>query len=167
MARCFFFCLSFGALLSQTRNENQLLGTLDQVSATIAAKNYKSASKLLHPVISYLMMQNKGKPIPSPVDGIVREKDDAALNEAIQKLRGELIQKVSASALKSAYVLGISLTQLDTELDRQTRLRQERIASPEGLTGRAAMTSDSKLILAAYRAGELTESVRHACQMRP
>lgn len=115
--------------------------------------------------MSYLMMQNKGKPLPSPIDGSVLKKDDTALNEAIQRLRGELIQKDSASALKSAYILGISLTQLDSQLDPQTRLRQERIASPEGRTGRASVTSASNLMLAAYRAGELTEAERLARQI--
>ena len=106
-----FTLISIVSSSAQTMNDHQILETLNQMSSAISAENYKSASSMLIPVLTHLMAKNKGKPLPSSIDGIELKKGDAALTQALQQLRGHFLQNDSAAALKSAYVLGISLNQ--------------------------------------------------------
>jgi hypothetical protein len=135
---------------------------LDRVSSEMATRNYKSASRLLIPLMSELMRKNGGLPLPKLNEKDDIPKGDANLASAVNQLRTELSQGNAANALRITFGLGIALNQADAQLSGPARLSQERAATPELTTGRASIVSASKLMLAAYRANEFAESERFA-----
>lgn len=149
-------------LTAQSTAESQWIPQLDRVGTDFAAQNYKSASRLLIPIVSDLMRKNQGRPLPSRSEMGDIAKDELGVSNALRKLRMELNQGDFASALKTAFGLGMSLNYLDSSQSPQTRLRQERLATTETTTGRASIVTASQQMLTAYRAGEFTEAARLA-----
>ncbi|MBM3758645.1 MAG: hypothetical protein FJW36_00195 [Acidobacteria bacterium] len=135
---------------------------IDQIASEVSAKNYKGAAGLLNPIVLELMKARNGRPMPGPKEVGELLRTDAAIVESMRGLKIELRRSDLAPALLSAYRLGMSLSYMDSMLAPELRLRQERLAMPQGQKGRALVVVSNPTMLAAFRGNEFGEAERLA-----
>lgn len=137
---------------------------LDEVTVALGTQEYQRAARLSMPLMAELRQQTGPVAMtPETVGAMVTTRE--GLTDLVRKLKNELQQKDLVPAVRSTFLLGVSLSGMYLQLPADERVRQTMAAADPKATGGAAVRQMSQLLFPTLEANQLDSAQRIAQQV--